>query len=241
MCLMRAALQIHYEGKRKGVGPWKLRLFWALKWQRAKRVPFGPKKALNQCSKFKSQNLLGINRKHVEVSALSLWLGSKQTKFWFEPKQTETNRNKICFSCVSVCLFHEKTRNKKFMFVSGCFCLFRCFEPISKQPKQTELFRNKTETALNFWKIPKYALYQTVSVGLLFVLVQSKHRNSLFRYMSETTETNCFETNQSKPKQTGKTLGHLICDFYQIPLHDDYGNGCYPMCNLVSVSPLLAN
>jgi hypothetical protein len=29
-------------------------------------------------------------------------------------------------------------------------------------------------------KIAKYALYQTVSVGLLFVLVQSKHRNSLF-------------------------------------------------------------
>ncbi len=39
-------------------------------------------------------------------------------------------------------------------------------------------------------KITKYALYQTVSVGLLFVSVQSKHRNSLFRYRSETTETN---------------------------------------------------
>jgi hypothetical protein len=43
-------------------------------------------------------------------------------------------------------------------------------------------------------------------VGLLFVSVQSKHRNSLFRYRSKTTETNCFETNQNKPKQTGKTL-----------------------------------
>ncbi len=35
------------------------------------------------------------------------------------------------------------------------FGLFRCFEPISKQPKQTELFRNKpkqTETTLNFLK-----------------------------------------------------------------------------------------
>jgi hypothetical protein len=31
--------------------------------------------------------------------------------------------------------------------------------------------------------------YRTVSVGLLFVSVQSKHRNSLFRYRSETTET----------------------------------------------------
>ncbi len=31
---------------------------------------------------------------------------------------------------------------------------------------------------------------QTVSVGFLFVSVQSKHRNSLFRYRSETTEIN---------------------------------------------------
>jgi len=26
--------------------PWKIRLFWALKWQRAKRVPFGPQKVI---------------------------------------------------------------------------------------------------------------------------------------------------------------------------------------------------
>ncbi len=84
-----------------------------------------------------------------------------------------------------------------------------CLEPILKQPKQTELFGNKPKQPLMFWKIPKYALYQTVSVGLLFVLVQSKHRNSLFRHRSETTETNCFETNQNKPKQTGKTLNSL--------------------------------
>jgi hypothetical protein len=44
-------------------------------------------------------------------------------------------------------LFRE-TKKKK-------FGLFRCFEPISKQPKQTDLFRNKpkqTETTLNFRK-----------------------------------------------------------------------------------------
>jgi light-regulated signal transduction histidine kinase (bacteriophytochrome) len=39
-------------------------------------------------------------------------------------------------------------------------------------------------------KIAKYAPYQTVSVGLLFVSVQSKHRNSVVWYRSETTETN---------------------------------------------------
>ncbi len=31
---------------------------------------------------------------------------------------------------------------------------------------------------------------KTVLVGLLFVSVQSKHRNSLFRYRNETTGTN---------------------------------------------------
>jgi len=31
---------IHYEGIERG-GPWKSRLFWARKWLRAKRVPFG--------------------------------------------------------------------------------------------------------------------------------------------------------------------------------------------------------
>jgi hypothetical protein len=72
--------------------------------------------------------------------------------------------------------------------------LFRCFDPISKQPKQTEIFV----------KIPKSALYQNVSVGLLFVSVQSKQTNSLFHYRSKTTETNCFETNRNNPKFSEK-------------------------------------
>ena len=37
---------------------------------------------------------------------------------------------------------------------------------------------------------PILLLFRFVSVGFLFVLVQSKHRNSLFRVRSETTETN---------------------------------------------------
>jgi hypothetical protein len=76
-----------------------------------------------------------------------------------------------------------------------------------KQPKQTELIRNKpkqTETTLNVLKKPKYTLSSTVWVGLLFVAVQSKHRNSLFWYISETTETNCFETNRKKLKKEKK-------------------------------------
>jgi hypothetical protein len=39
-------------------------------------------------------------------------------------------------------------------------------------------------------KIPKYAPYQTVSVGNLFVSVQLKHQKPLFQYRSETTEKN---------------------------------------------------
>ena len=69
--------------------------------------------------------------------------------------RTETNRNKICFAFVSVCFVKPKQ-----IF----FGLFRCFEPISKQPKQTELFRNEPKQSGIFWKIPKYALYQNLEL-----------------------------------------------------------------------------
>jgi hypothetical protein len=60
-------------------------------------------------------------------------------------------------------------------------------EKTEKKPKRTET----TETTLNFVKnISRYVLCHTVSVALLFVSVQSKHRNSLFRYRTEKTETN---------------------------------------------------
>ncbi len=57
--------------------------------------------------------------------------------------RTETNRNKICFAFVSVCFMKPKTK---------FFGLFRCFEPLSKQPKQTELFRNELKQSGIFWK-----------------------------------------------------------------------------------------
>jgi hypothetical protein len=101
-----------------------------------------------------------------------------------------TGSGKICFAFVSVCFVKPKIKN---------FCFFQCCEPISKQPKQTELFRNKpkqTETTLNFLKNTQiYSLLSCLGVSS-FVSVQSKHRNSLFWYRSETTKTNCFETNR---------------------------------------------
>jgi hypothetical protein len=87
---------------------------------------------------------------------------------------------------------------------SSVFCLFQFNQNIQTlcfgiEPKQSKLTVSKTnqnkrkqiETTLNFLKkYQKYALYHTVSVALLFVLVQSKHRNSLFRYRTEITKTN---------------------------------------------------
>jgi hypothetical protein len=101
-------------------------------------------------------------------------VSSKQTKINFE-----TNRNKICFAFVSVCFVKPKTKN---------FDLFRCFEPISKQPKQTYLFRIKpkqTETTLNFLK-------NTQIYSLLNCL-----GGSLFRNKPKKTE---------KSGKNGKTL-----------------------------------
>jgi hypothetical protein len=59
-------------------------------------------------------------------------VSSKQTKINFGSNRNKPKQDlfRVCF-----CLFRETKNNK--------FWLFRCFEPISKQPKQTELFRNK--------------------------------------------------------------------------------------------------
>jgi hypothetical protein len=122
----------------------------------------------------------------------------KQTELLrIKPNQTESNPK-----------FSEKYQNmlsiKLFRLV---FCLFRfngniktrcfglefetaetnCFETNQNKLEQTETTRNNTKF---YVKIPIYALYQTVSVDLLFVSVLSKYQNSLFWYRSETTEAN---------------------------------------------------
>ena len=71
------------------------------------------------------------------------------------------------------------------------FGLFLCFEPISKQPKQTDLFRNKlkqTETTLNFWK--NFQIYSLLNcLGGSSVCFGS-------------IETLCFGIEAKQPKQT---------------------------------------
>jgi hypothetical protein len=71
-------------------------------------------------------------------------VSSKQSNFFFrfEPKQTETQSVSVVFRFVS--------QNQKTLF-SVCFAkpknfvfgLFRCFGPVSKQPKQTAFSRDK--------------------------------------------------------------------------------------------------
>ncbi len=80
----------------------------------------------------------------------------------------------------------------------------------AKQPKQT--VSKQTETTLNFLKkIPKYALYQTVSVALLFVSVQSKHRLSDSAETSFSSSLVCFELNLVlKDTLWGKSRGSLL-------------------------------
>ncbi len=118
-------------------------------------------------------------------------MSSKQTKNFSQ------KRNKSKQDLFRLCFMNQ---NKQKILV--CFGLFRFFKPISKQLKQTELFRNKPNNPKFSEKIPKYALYQTVSVALLCVSVQSKHQNSLFQYRrleaKQPKQTFCFGQCQNQ-------------------------------------------
>ncbi len=77
------------------------------------------------------QHFLETNLKNLQKS-FSIRGSSKQVIFF--SVRTETNRNSICFCCFLVCIF---AKPKNFFWI--CFGLFRCFGPVLKQPKQTEL------------------------------------------------------------------------------------------------------
>jgi hypothetical protein len=87
---------------------------------------------------------------------------NRNSLFWYRSERTETN------------------------------CLKQTVSKQTENTEKNEINRNKLKKTKKMENptFSKYAPYQTVSVGLLFVSVQSKHRNSLFRYRSETTETN---------------------------------------------------
>ncbi len=72
----------------------------------------------------------GIRQPEVEENYNWGVIETNKQKFRFEPKQTKTRSVSVVFRFVS---WNQKL---KFQFVV-------CFEPLSKQPKQTELFWNK--------------------------------------------------------------------------------------------------
>jgi hypothetical protein len=109
------------------------------------------------------------------------------------------------------------------------FGLFRCFEPISKQPKQTDLFRNKpkqTETTLNFLKNSQiYSLLNCLggssvcfgSTGTVCFGIEAKQPKQTVSKQTEKTEKTKktekklkkTEKNRKKPKKNGNTLHFL--------------------------------
>ncbi len=127
-------------------------------------------------------------------------VSSKQSNFL--SVRTETNRNSICFGCFSVCCAKPKT------LFSVCFGLFRCFGPVLKQPKQTELCRNKPKKSQKnvlYYRVLKtvnfFSRFEPKQTGNKFVLVvfrfafsqKQKKIIGLFR---------CFGPVSKQPKQT---------------------------------------
>ncbi len=117
---------------------------------------------------------------------------------WIFLVQTETRSVSVVFRFVS-----WNQQQKSYV----CFVLFRGFKPLSKQPKQTDLFWNKakqTKTTLNFLKITKKGAllncyswpsvcFGSIKTSKLSVLVKKwNNRNKLFQN----------KLFQNKPKQT---------------------------------------
>jgi hypothetical protein len=92
-----------------------------------------------------------------------------------------------------------KPKNKTFRFVS----VFRTYiETTETNRTVSKLTETNQGTPKFSAKIPKYALYQTVSVGLLFVSVLSKIETLCFGIGPKQIVLKQTKTNRNKPKQT---------------------------------------
>jgi hypothetical protein len=132
-------------------------------------------------------------------------VSSKQTKINFSLNGNKPKQDlfRICFG-----LFRE-ARKKNFV-------LFRCFELISKQPKQTDLFGNKpkkTKTTLNFLKNSQiYSLLNCLggssvcfgSIETLCFGIEAKQPKQTVSKQTEKTGKN--EKNKKKQKKTKGVL-----------------------------------
>ncbi len=90
----------------------------------------------------------------------------KNKIFWFEPKQTETRSVSRLFRFVS---WNQKKN----------FGLFRCFEPLSKQPKQTELFRNAKQSGMFF--LQRLRIRQKEAIPVINNAGYRDHTQPLFK------------------------------------------------------------
>jgi hypothetical protein len=130
-------------------------------------------------------------------------LGCPRNNQIFFSVRTETNRNSICFGCFLVCF----TKPKNIFFG-----LFRCFGPVSKQPKQTEFYRNKLKQTK---KIPPKTLSIIgYSKPLIFFLGSNRNKPKLnlfrlfFGLLFRETKKNfsglfrCFGPVSKQPKKT---------------------------------------
>jgi hypothetical protein len=128
-------------------------------------------------------------------------VSSKQTKINFGSNRNKPKQDlfRVCF-----CLFRETKKN---------FCLFRCFELISKQPKQTDLFRNKpkqTETTLNFLKNSQiYSLLNCLGgSSLCFGSIETLCFGIEAKQQKQTVSKQAEKTKKTKKKR--KTLHFRI-------------------------------
>ncbi len=142
-------------------------------------------------------------------------LETNKNKFRFEPKQTETR---------SVSRLFRKTKKKN-------FDLFRCLEPISKQPKQTDLFPNKpkqTVTTLDFLKNSQiYFLLNclggsSVCFGSMDTLCFGIEAKQLKQTVSKQTKKNKTKKTKKKKEKTGVSLLHS--SFYRKRLPQQQGD-----------------
>jgi hypothetical protein len=115
-------------------------------------------------------------------------LGCPRNNQIFFSVRTETNRNSICFGCFLVCFAKPK---KNF------FGLFRCFGPVSKQPKQTETtsqqcsIRISSKQLIFFGSNRNSICFSCFSVCFFRETPPKNFRFvSVFRTGIETTETN---------------------------------------------------
>ncbi len=113
--------------------------------------------------------------KKVSKKQISIRVSSKQLIFFFFG--SDRNKPKLSLFWLFFGQFFAKPNKKIFRFVS-------VFRTGIKTTETNRTYGMGNQRGLYFNK------FAAVSFGLLFVSVVSKHRNSLFRYYSETTKTN---------------------------------------------------